>query len=97
MKLLISFKEIKKARAGTAGIKLKELPSLGFSHEIKVDCAHQGRSWNFFPPEMRLLHPQMLLKIPAAGTTVAAVGGNCKHIFPLPNVFHGVMCERNVA
>lgn len=97
MKLLISFKEIKNPRAGTAGIKLEEnfLPS-AFSHEIKVDRAHQGRSWNFFPPEMGLLHTQMLLKIPAAGMMVAAAGGNCKHIFP-PNVFHAVMCKRNVA
>lgn len=43
-------------------------------HEIKVDRAHQGRSWNFFSLEMGLLHTQMFLKIPAVGMIVAAAG-----------------------
>lgn len=83
MGLLISFKEMKEARAGTGSIKLEEnfLPS-AFSHEIKVDRAHRGRSWNFFPPEMRLLHTQMLLEIPTAGVTVAAAGGKSLTHFP---------------
>lgn len=85
MKLLISFKEIKNPRAGTAGIKLKENFLLSaFSHKIKVDRAHRGRSWNFFPPEMRLLHTQMLLKIPAAGMMVAAAEGEIANTFSLP-------------
>lgn len=86
MELLISIKEKKEARAGTAGIKLEEnfLP-LAFSHEIKVGHAHRGRSWNFFPPEIRLLHSQMLLKIPAAGVMAAAAGGGGKLLTHFPS------------
>lgn len=86
MKLLISFKEIKKPLVLALPALNSRKTSLpwAFRTRSKLTVHIRGGPRTSFPPETGLLHPQMLLKIPAAGMTAAAAGGKLLTHFPLP-------------